>query len=91
MLIEMKNIMRKFDVEREVNNVVDNPNNELSSGDKEIIINEENEKDDINVEDFIPEEYLPTFSSHVIEWNLHRIPDLFDNFVYFFGKHVYLS
>lgn len=33
--------------------------------------------------DYIPGEYLPTFSSHVIEWNLHRIPDLSENFVYF--------
>jgi hypothetical protein len=34
-------------------------------------------------EDFIPSEYLPTFSSHPIELNLHRIPDLSENFVYF--------
>lgn len=33
--------------------------------------------------DFIPKEYLPTFSSHPIELNLHRIPDLSDCFVYF--------
>ena len=33
--------------------------------------------------DYIPEEYLPTFNSHVIEWNMHRIPDLAENFVYF--------
>ncbi|WP_162011064.1 Stealth CR1 domain-containing protein [Streptococcus sp. S784/96/1] len=33
--------------------------------------------------DFIPEEYLPTFSSHTIELNLHRIKGLADNFVYF--------
>lgn len=33
--------------------------------------------------DFIPAEYLPTFSSHVIEMNLHRIPDLAEHFVYF--------
>lgn len=32
---------------------------------------------------FIPEEYLPTFSSHAIEMNIHRIPDLADHFVYF--------
>ncbi|WP_207101574.1 stealth conserved region 3 domain-containing protein [Paracoccus shandongensis] len=30
----------------------------------------------------IPEEYLPTFSSHVIESFLHRIPDLADQFIY---------
>lgn len=33
--------------------------------------------------DYIPAEYLPTFSSHPIEWNLHRIPGLSENFVYF--------
>ena len=36
-----------------------------------------------NHRDFIPEKYLPTFSSHPIELNLHRIPDLADHFVYF--------
>ena len=34
-------------------------------------------------EDFIPQEYLPTFSSHTIEMNIHRIPDLAEHFVYF--------
>ena len=33
--------------------------------------------------DFIPEEYLPTFSSHAIEMNIHRIPGLSEHFVYF--------
>lgn len=33
--------------------------------------------------DFIPHEYLPTFSANPIEWNLHRIEDLSENFVYF--------
>ena len=33
--------------------------------------------------DYIPKEYLPTFSSHVIEWNLHRIEGLSEHFVYF--------
>lgn len=33
--------------------------------------------------DFIPQEYLPTFNSNAIEWNLHRIPGLSENFVYF--------
>ena len=37
----------------------------------------------VNHEDFIPEEYLPTFNSHTIEWNLHRIEDLSEQFVYF--------
>lgn len=33
--------------------------------------------------DFIPAEYLPTFSSHTIEMNIHRIPDLAEHFIYF--------
>lgn len=33
--------------------------------------------------DFIPKEYLPTFSSHSIELNLHRIESLAERFVYF--------
>lgn len=37
----------------------------------------------VNHRDYIPEEYLPTFSSHVIELNMHRIPGLSDKFVYF--------
>lgn len=34
-------------------------------------------------EEFIPKEYLPTFSSHTIEMNIHRIPGLAEHFVYF--------
>lgn len=37
----------------------------------------------INHKDFIPQEYLPTFSSHVIELNLHRIKNISKQFVYF--------
>ena len=37
----------------------------------------------VNHKDYIPEEYLPTFSSRPIELNLHRIPGLSENFVYF--------
>ena len=33
--------------------------------------------------DFIPDEYLPTFNSNAIEWNMHRIEELSDYFVYF--------
>jgi len=33
--------------------------------------------------DYIPAEYLPTFNSHVIEWNIHRIEGLSERFVYF--------
>ena len=34
-------------------------------------------------DEFIPKEYLPTFSSHPIELNLHRIEGLAEHFVYF--------
>ena len=37
----------------------------------------------VNHEDYIPKQYLPTFSSHTIELNLHRIKDLSEYFVYF--------
>lgn len=33
-------------------------------------------------EEYIPEEYLPTFNSHVIELNLHRINQLSEQFIY---------
>jgi len=35
----------------------------------------------INHKDYIPEEYLPTFSSHPIELNFHRIEGLSEQFV----------
>ncbi len=37
----------------------------------------------VDHKDFIPPEYLPTFSSHAIELNLHRIKNLSERFVYF--------
>ena len=37
----------------------------------------------VNHKDYIPAEYLPTFSSHPIELNMHRIEGLADQFVYF--------
>lgn len=37
----------------------------------------------VDHKDYIPEKYLPTFSSHTIELNLHRIPGLSEHFVYF--------
>lgn len=37
----------------------------------------------VNHKDFIPKEYLPTFSSHTIELNLHLIKSLSEKFVYF--------
>lgn len=33
--------------------------------------------------DYIPDEYLPTFNSHTIELNMHRIDGLAEQFVYF--------
>ncbi|WP_195932058.1 stealth family protein [Turicibacter sanguinis] len=37
----------------------------------------------VNHKEFIPEEYLPTFSSRAIDLNFHRIDELSENFVYF--------
>ena len=37
----------------------------------------------VNHKDFIPEEYLPTFNSNVIELNLHRLENLSEKFVLF--------
>lgn len=37
----------------------------------------------VNHEDYIPKEYLPTFSARPIEFYLHKIPGLSDKFVYF--------
>lgn len=37
----------------------------------------------VNHQDFIPQEFLPTFNSVVIERYMHRIPGLSDHFVYF--------
>lgn len=34
-------------------------------------------------EDYIPKKYLPTFNSHTIEWHLHKIKGLSEQFVYF--------
>lgn len=36
----------------------------------------------VNHSDYIPKEYLPTFSSHPIELNLHRIKELLEHFIY---------
>ncbi len=45
----------------------------------------------IRHEEFIPKEYLPTFNSHTIEFNLHRIQDLSEQFVYFNDDTLLLS
>ncbi len=37
----------------------------------------------VNHRDFIPSEYLPTYNSHAIELNMHRVEGLSENFVYF--------
>ena len=37
----------------------------------------------VNHRDYIPEKYLPTFNSHTIELNMHRIEGLAEQFVYF--------
>lgn len=37
----------------------------------------------VNHADYIPEKYRPTFNSHTIELNFHRIPGLAEHFVYF--------
>lgn len=37
----------------------------------------------VNHKDFIPDQYLPTFNSVVIERYMHRIPGLSDRFIYF--------
>lgn len=47
-------------------------------------LNVKHEKLDVVLhQDYIPEQYLPTFSSHTIELNIHRIADLSEHFVYF--------
>ncbi len=47
-------------------------------------LNTENEKlVVVRHEDYIPKEYLPAFSSHTIELNMHRIEGLSERFVYF--------
>ena len=42
----------------------------------------------INHTEFIPKQYLPTFSSHTIEMNLFRITDLSEYFVLFNDKII---
>lgn len=37
----------------------------------------------VHHEDYIDQNFLPTFNSHVIENNMHKIPGLSENFVYF--------
>jgi hypothetical protein len=44
----------------------------------------------VNHRDFIPAEYLPTFNSRTISLNLHRIPEISEQFVYF-NDDMYLT
>jgi len=37
----------------------------------------------VNHEDYIPKQFLPCFNSNVLEYYLHKIPDLSEHFVYF--------
>lgn len=54
-------------------------------------MNTENEKLHIvNHKDYIPKEYLPVFSSHPIELNMHRIEGLSEQFIYF-NDDTYLT
>lgn len=56
----------------------------ITNGQKPKWLNENAEKlICIQHSDYIPEKYLPTFNSHVIETNLHRIEGLSNHFVYF--------
>lgn len=44
----------------------------------------------VNHDEFIPQEYLPTYSASTIELNFHRIADLSEKFVYF-NDDMYLT
>lgn len=56
----------------------------VTCGQKPIWLNENNPKLVlVDHKDFIPSKYLPTFSSHPIELNMHRIKGLSEKFVYF--------
>lgn len=56
----------------------------VTSGQKPEWLDETNPKIHlVNHEDYIPERFLPTFNSVVIERYIHRIPGLAEHFVYF--------
>ena len=56
----------------------------VTCGQKPGWLNEQNPKLRlVNHKEYIPVEYLPTFNSNTIELNLHRIPDLSEQFVLF--------
>lgn len=56
----------------------------VTSGQKPDWLDENNPKlNMVSHKDFIPNEFLPSFNSVVIERYLHKIPDLAEHFVYF--------
>lgn len=56
----------------------------VTSGQKPDWLDENNPKINlVNHKDYIPEQFLPTYNSVVIERYLHKIPDLAEHFVYF--------
>jgi len=56
----------------------------VTCGQKPEWINEKHPKLNlVSHTDYIPKQYLPTFNSHCIELNFHRIPQLAEQFVYF--------
>lgn len=56
----------------------------VTSGQKPEWLDENNPKINlVNHKDYIPEQFLPTYNSVVIERYLHKIPDLAEHFVYF--------
>lgn len=56
----------------------------VTSGQKPEWLDETNPKIHlVNHEDYVPERFLPTFNSVVIERYIHRIPGLAEHFVYF--------
>lgn len=56
----------------------------ITSGHKPEWLNTENPRlNRVRHHEFIPEEYLPTFSANTIELNIHRLPSLSEHFIYF--------
>ena len=56
----------------------------VTSGQKPVWLDESNPKLHlVSHKDYIPEQFLPTFNSVVIEYYMHKIPGLAEHFVYF--------
>lgn len=63
----------------------------ITSGEKPEWLNTDHPKLNwVKHEDFIPEEYLPTFNINTIETNFHRIKDLAEQFI-FFNDDMFLT